>query len=34
MLKSYGLTDENIKPCAGTGLVVDIKGTAPDVDVK
>lgn len=34
MLKSFGLTDEFIKPCAGTGLVVDIKGTAPEVDAK
>jgi hippurate hydrolase len=27
ILKSFGLTDDNIKKCAGTGLVVDIKGT-------
>ena len=31
ILKSFGLKDQNIKKCAGTGLVVDIKGTgAPD----
>lgn len=27
-LLSFGIAEENIKPCAGTGLVVDIKGTA------
>jgi len=27
ILKSFGLTDQDIKKCAGTGLVVDIKGT-------
>lgn len=28
ILKSFGLKDEEMKHCAGTGLVVDIKGTA------
>ena len=31
-LKSYGLTDSEIKKCAGTGLVVDIAGTGEPVD--
>jgi hypothetical protein len=26
MLISFGIEKENIKDCAGTGLVVDIKG--------
>jgi metal-dependent amidase/aminoacylase/carboxypeptidase family protein len=26
-LLSFGISEENIKACAGTGLVVDIKGT-------
>jgi metal-dependent amidase/aminoacylase/carboxypeptidase family protein len=29
-LKSYGIDDSSIKKCAGTGLVVDIWGTATD----
>ena len=29
MLLSYGIEEENIKKIVGTGLVVDIKGTAP-----
>lgn len=27
-MKTFGIKDEEIKHCAGTGLVVDIKGTA------
>ena len=27
LLLSYGIEESNIKACAGTGLVVDIKGT-------
>ena len=31
VLKSFGIEEKNIVKCAGTGLVVDIKGTsAPD----
>ena len=30
MLLDYGLEESCIKPCAGTGLVVDILGTGPD----
>ncbi len=29
---SFGLADTDIKKCAGTGLVVDIKGTGPEVE--
>ena len=29
ILVSFGLEEENIKPCAGTGFVVDIKGKGP-----
>lgn len=28
ILKTFGIEDNNIVKCAGTGLVVDIKGTA------
>lgn len=37
MLLSYGIDESNIKPCAGTGLVVDIHGTGeagPESGVK
>jgi hippurate hydrolase len=30
LLLSYGIEEENIKVCATTGLVVDIKGTGPE----
>lgn len=29
ILKTFGIDDKYIKKCAGTGLVVDIKGTGP-----
>jgi metal-dependent amidase/aminoacylase/carboxypeptidase family protein len=31
ILIGYGLKEENIKACAGTGLVVDIYGTGEDI---
>ncbi|TNV78201.1 hypothetical protein FGO68_gene7263 [Halteria grandinella] len=31
-LLSYGIEEENIKPCAGTGLVVDIIGTGEGIE--
>ncbi len=31
-MKKFGLTDSDIKKCAGTGLVVDIVGTGEIVD--
>jgi hypothetical protein len=27
---SYGIENENVKNCAGTGLVVDIHGKGPE----
>lgn len=33
MLLSFGLAESCIKPCAGTGLVVDIEGTGDVISV-